>query len=93
MSLLETINTMKASVEQAQALIAQTEPFKKQFDELRPQLDVLTKGTNYYGVNPDGSITLVFFDPNGNPAFNTAIPLPEPAPDSIAAKVEAMPAQ
>lgn len=77
MSLLDNINAMKVNVGKAEAIITQLTPLKAEFDEQIKSIEGLDKSLAYFGVNEDGTATLLDFDPtNGAPRFNSALPLP-----------------
>ena len=82
--LLDSVNAMKANVEQAHVVMAQLDPLKAAFDVEEKNIAGIDRSKTYFGVNPDGTATLLSFNPsNGAPKFDLAVPLPDdpvPAP-------------
>lgn len=78
MSLLDSVNNMKSNVDQANALIAQLQPMKEAFDVEAKKVEGLDHTKTYFGVNADGTATIIYFNPDGSPKFQVAEPLPEP---------------
>jgi hypothetical protein len=92
MSLLDTVNAMRANITKAEAVIAQIAPLHAEFQEEVKDVAGLDKSKVYFGVNEDGTATLLDFDPTtGAPRFNVATPLPAeavPAPEPVAPVAE-----
>lgn len=78
MSLLDSVNNMKANIDQANAIFAQLQPMKEAFDVEAKKLEGLDHAKTYFGVNADGTATVIYFNPDGSPKFQVAEPLPEP---------------
>lgn len=77
MGMLDAVNTMKQNIDQANALVAQLNPLHEAFNAELAKIESLDRSRTYFGVNVDGTATLVSFDPtNGAPKFSTAEPLP-----------------
>jgi antitoxin (DNA-binding transcriptional repressor) of toxin-antitoxin stability system len=81
MSLLETVNAMRDNVTQANAIIAQITPLHAEFQKDLANIAGLDKSKMYFGINEDGTATILDFDPTpgpsfGAPRFNNALPLP-----------------
>jgi hypothetical protein len=78
MTMLSSINAMRSNIDQANALVAQLTPLHEAFDAEAVNIEDLDRSKTYFGVNEDGTATLVRFDPvNGAPSFSAAEPLPE----------------
>ena len=76
--LLDSVNAMKANVEQAHVIFAQLDPLKAAFDVEEKNIAGIDRSKTYFGVNADGTATLLSFDSaNGAPKFDTAVPLPD----------------
>lgn len=92
MPILDHINKMKANVEAANALIAQITPLHQEFETEAASLKDLDRSKSYFGINEDGTATVISFDPlNGAPKFTVAQVLPEPteaAPEAAPEAVE-----
>ena len=80
MNLLDAINTMKSNIDQANALVAQLNPLHEAFTVELEKIKDLDRNSVYFGVNADGTATIVKFDAmNSAPSFITALPLPDEA--------------
>ena len=89
MTMLEAINAMRANIDQANALVAQLTPLHEAFEAAAVNIKDLDRSKMYFGVNPDGTATLVKFDPaNGAPSFSVAEPLPEAVAGESAATIQ-----
>jgi hypothetical protein len=76
--LLDSVNALKANVEQAHAIFAQLTPLKAVFDVEEKNIAGIDRSKTYFGINADGTATLLSFDPsNGVPKFDSAVPLPD----------------
>ena len=90
MPLLETVNAMKENIGMANAIVAQLTPLHDAFTAGLKDLDGLDRSQVYFGLNEDGTATLLDFDPSsGSPRFNTALPLPAEAPHTTVVEPEA----
>lgn len=81
MSLLTTVNAMRANIDKANAVVAQLQPLHEEFQTELKDLAGLDRTKMYFGVNEDGTATILDFDQTpgasfGAPRFNTAEPLP-----------------
>ena len=78
MGMLDAVNTMKQNIDQANALVAQLNPLHEAFNAELAKIESLDRSRTYFGVNADGTATLVSFDPtSGAPKFSAAEPLHE----------------
>jgi hypothetical protein len=82
MPLLDSINKMKANIEEAADIMQNMiGKLHAEYDEQLPVIVALDRKETYFGVNPDGTATFVEFDPaTGAPRFRTVQPLPAEAP-------------
>lgn len=92
MSLLDTVNAMKENITKAAAVMAQIQPLHAEFTKESEDIAGIDRTQAYFGVNADGTATILSFDPNGAPQFLTCQPLPAeavpvPAPVEAAANV------
>lgn len=82
MSLLDSINKMKANIEAATDIMQNTiGKLHAEYEAELPAVQHLDRKEAYFGVNEDGTATLVDFDPQtGAPRFRTVQPLPAEVP-------------
>jgi hypothetical protein len=80
--MLDSVNKMKANVEKATDIMQNTVgKLHAEYEEQLPAIAVLDRSAAYFGVNEDGTATLVDFDPQtGAPRFRTVQPLPTEVP-------------
>ncbi len=88
MSLLDTVNNMRENITRANAIVAQLNPLHSEFQESLKSIEGLDKTQMYFGVNANGTATILDFDPTpgpscGAPRFNIAQPLPAEAPAPV----------
>ena len=90
MSLLDTVNEIKDNIGRANSVMEQIAPLHAEFIELKKSIDGLDITQSYFGVNADGTATVLSFDPTpgnsyGAPRFQIALPLPaEPVAENVA---------
>jgi len=94
MSLLDTVNAIKDNIGKANSVMEQIAPLHAEFMEMRKSIDGLDMTQSYFGVNEDGTATVLSFDPTpgnsfGAPRFQIALPLPAeavpaPVPENVA---------
>ena len=78
---LEAINTLRANVDEANKVFAEIAPLKAVFDAELAKLAHLDRGCVYFGINADGTASVIDFNGQGGaPRFTSALPLP-PAPE------------
>ena len=82
MSLLDSVNKMMANVAEATDIMQnKIGKLHAEYSEEEKNLAGLDRKEAYFGVNEDGTATLIEFDPaTGAPRFRTVQPLPAEAP-------------
>ena len=73
---LESVTSMLELAAKGQELATALQPVQKEFLEKAKDLDGLDKSKAYFAVRADGSAVILQFDPQGQPGFFSALPLP-----------------
>ena len=79
MGVLNSVNAMRANIEQANLLVAQLTPLHEAYKVSEMDIAHLDRTKKYFGINEDGTATILSFNPtNAAPQFDTALLLKEP---------------
>ncbi len=96
MTALDSVNALRVNILAANDLIAQLKAGKEKWDVDLRGVAALDKTKLYFGINEDGTASIIGFDANtGQPDFHMAEPLPVDAtlPDPPEAPAAEAPAQ
>lgn len=78
---LDAINALRENVDAANKVFAEIAPLKQVFDAELAKLAHLDRGLVYFGINEDGTASVIDFNGQGGaPRFTRALPIP-PAPE------------